>query len=38
MNDVERLLLEQMDENKFQSTINDDFDFVDSLIDDEEEM
>lgn len=33
MNDVERTLLEQMQNRKFQEAISDDFSCVDSLID-----
>ena len=33
MNKVEKLLLEEMQEDVFQKTVTDDFAFVDSLID-----
>ena len=33
MNNVEFALLESMNNEKFQKTINDDFTFIDSLID-----
>ena len=33
MKDIEHLFLEQMESDKFQSAVNDDFSFADSLID-----
>lgn len=33
MNKVEQLFMEQMEEDKFHSVVNDDFSFADSLID-----
>lgn len=33
MNNVERALLEQMENEKFQKVVSDDFSFVDSLTD-----
>lgn len=33
MNDVERMLHEQMESDKFQNVVNDSFAFADSLID-----
>ena len=33
MNKIEAMLFEQMQEEKFQQTVADNFDFVDSLID-----
>lgn len=33
MNKVESMLLEQMEEEKFHQAVHDNFDFVDSLID-----
>lgn len=33
MNAVESMLLEQMEDIKFQQTVSDSFDFVDSLVD-----
>lgn len=33
MNPIERMLLEQMESEKFNKTIEDDFSFTDSLID-----
>lgn len=36
MRDVENLFLEQMESEKFQKIVNDDFSFADSLIDQED--
>ena len=36
MNDVETTLLEQMENEKFQKVVSDDFAFADSLIDQED--
>ena len=33
MNKIERMLLEQMEEEKFHQVVTDNFDFVDSLVD-----
>ena len=33
MNKIEQMLLEQMEEEKFQQVVSDTFDFVDPLID-----
>ena len=33
MNKIEQMLLEQMEEEKFHQTVADNFDFVDSLVD-----
>ena len=33
MRNVEHMFLEQMESNKFQNAVNDDFSFADSLID-----
>lgn len=34
MRDVDQVFLEQMESDKFQNAVNDDFSFADSLIDD----
>lgn len=33
MRDIEHMFLEQMESDKFQNAVNDDFSFADSLID-----
>ena len=33
MKDIEHVFLEQMESDKFQNAVNDDFSFADSLID-----
>lgn len=33
MRDIEHMFLEQMESEKFQNAVNDDFSFADSLID-----
>lgn len=33
MNKIEKMLLEQMEEEKFHNVANDNFDFVDPLVD-----
>lgn len=36
MRDIERMFIEQLDSDIFQSVVNDDFDFADSLIDNQD--
>lgn len=38
MNNIEKTLLEQMEKRKFHDTITDDFEFADSLIDQNDNM